>query len=96
MFSPDGRALAVADERGIVLHDLASGRQFHRLSGFAAGVSALAFSPDGKTLASGHDDTTVLLWNVPLPPSLAPAKKTLMPAELDRLWQRLADAKASV
>src|SRR5262249_20106020 len=28
-----------------------------------AGVLALAFSSDGKTLASAHDDRTVLLWN---------------------------------
>ena len=33
-------------------------------NGQPAGLSSVAFSPDGKTLATGSDDSTVRLWNV--------------------------------
>ncbi|MEU0970795.1 trypsin-like peptidase domain-containing protein, partial [Streptomyces sp. NPDC005917] len=36
----------------------------HRLAGHTESVDAVAFSPDGKTLASGSWDNTVRFWNV--------------------------------
>ena len=35
------------------------------LKGHLQAVVALAFSPDGKTLASGSEDRTIKLWNIP-------------------------------
>ncbi|MCK4298095.1 MAG: serine/threonine protein kinase, partial [Planctomycetes bacterium] len=37
----------------------------HTLRGHAAAVFSVAFRPDGKTVASGSDDDTIKLWDVP-------------------------------
>jgi WD40 repeat protein len=70
VFSPDGKLFAAgvaanADgQYGVRLYDWPGGRALHTLAGHTAQVTALAFSHDGKTLASGSADTTVLLWDL--------------------------------
>jgi hypothetical protein len=43
---------------------LVTGEELLRRTGATARVTSLAFSPDGKFLATGHADSTILLWDV--------------------------------
>ncbi|HLQ46708.1 MAG TPA: WD40 repeat domain-containing protein, partial [Planctomycetaceae bacterium] len=54
--------------------DPASGKLQCKLEGHTAPVYAFAWSRDGKTLATGSDDTTVRLWEMPSGAPLATYK----------------------
>jgi WD40 repeat protein len=62
-WSPDGRVLAVGDHK-IQLWELAAGKIRQEFVGHEGDVRCLAFSPNGRLLASGSMDTTVLIWDV--------------------------------
>ena len=64
-FSPTGDTVATSvyySDKKITLWDSATGQFRTALKGHKRSVSALAFSPDRKTLASLGDDRTVMIW----------------------------------
>jgi WD40 repeat protein len=70
IFSPDGRQLAGVSGNAIKLWEAATGRELLTLVGHSGWVMGLAFSPDGKWLASTSLDGTVKVW------SIAPGNET--------------------
>src|SRR5262249_14476497 len=62
-FKGDGQALVTADPRSVRIWNLAGGEEKRVLTGHEGGVPGLAFSPDGKLLASVGKDMTAAIWD---------------------------------
>lgn len=92
-FSADGRRVFAGGDAGDVrVFDALTGERVAVLSGHGAPVARLAVA-DGAVI-SGSADGTVLIWDAGVKPDRPPAADDPpADAELERLWERLADGQ---
>ena len=110
-FSPDGKLIAGNDGGGdlkgwdliflphmgsVYLWDTTTGEKRQEFAQHTAEVRCVAFASDGKTLASGSADHTVLIWDCSR--AFADVKPLPEPSakQLEEWWQSLASPKALV
>jgi hypothetical protein len=102
-FSPDQRVLATAGqvsskaglEPAIQFWDVVTGKEIQSRKGFESEISCLTFSADGKFLASGHADGTILIWDVSaVHPTQSQTGGKATSVQMESWWADLADEDA--
>src|SRR5690606_23516768 len=85
---PDGTHIATSSSDATLLWDAGSGEQLFTLYGPSQGAARVAFSPDGKYLATQNQDGTTRIYHVHVEDLIALAEsrvtRTLTEAECQR------------
>jgi RNA polymerase sigma factor (sigma-70 family) len=100
-YTPSGRVLALAidgrrmlangsTERtfSVCLYEAISGQEIRQFDVPQGHVFSMAFSPEGRILATGGGDSTILLWD--MTGADAGKRPPLAPEEMLRLWAEMA------
>jgi WD40 repeat protein len=69
VLSPDGSCFAATFREkdqpwDVVVWDCKTGRLLTRLDGHTGAITCIAFSPDGRRIATGSADKTAVIWDV--------------------------------
>jgi len=62
--TPDSKTLATPNRHGVLFTDLTTGKRIERFPGPQTNVSAIAYTPSGKTLAAGTGDGRVYIYDL--------------------------------
>lgn len=62
--SPIGNLLAVGYRQEFALWDVQTKTMIHTFTGHSEYINEIVFSPDGQTIATGSNDSTIKLWNL--------------------------------
>lgn len=96
-FSHDGRMIALGTDGGALVWEAATGLKRCELThGHRGGVRCVAFAVGDRTLATGGNDSTVLLWDLTgtrAPLGGGPPPAPGLPSE--RLWVDLAETNGA-
>jgi RNA polymerase sigma factor (sigma-70 family) len=94
--APDCRTMVTVSQHGTLrFWDMLTGEEVLHRAGAPARVTSVAFSPDSKVLATGHADSTILLWDISSIGTHYQAQLTRADAQpLAAWWEDLASSDA--